>query len=75
MDCKDFIIENWKNPSQLQKLIGQECNQSFSFNFGDIPTDKAEVDVKDNKISRIRTYSGFSWSARYGYGNVTCDVS
>lgn len=75
MDYKDFIIKNWRNPNQLQKLIGQECPQSFSFNFGDIPTDKAEVEVSEKKISRIRTYSGFSWSARHGYGNVTCDVS
>lgn len=73
---QDFIIANWKDRNQLRALLGQECHQSFSFNWGDVPTNKAEVEVSsEKKISRVRTYSGFSWTARHGYGSMTCDVS
>lgn len=71
---KAFIINNWKNESQLKTLIGKECDTSFSFHFGDTPTNSAVVVVKDGKITRVRTYSGLSWSPLYGYGAALIDV-
>jgi hypothetical protein len=75
MTTKKHITENWRNPHMLNSFLGSQWDEPHTeFNFGDIPTHKASIEVQGNCIVRIRTYSGNSWTARYGYGEPVCDV-
>lgn len=74
MDIKDFVIKNWKNAEALSTLLGAEFDRNDEFHFGSIPTEQARIEVTDGKISRITTWSGLSWTSRYGYGNPVVDV-
>jgi hypothetical protein len=40
------------------------------FDFGSVPAKQARIEVSDGKISRITTWSGLSWKARYAYNSV-----
>ena len=69
------IQDNWKDLRTLKSFVGKPYYGYLTFNWGEIPTEKAIVDVDDNgRISRIRTYSGMNWSAKGGYGSPICDT-
>jgi hypothetical protein len=74
MDVKEFIIANWKSTQSLNTLLGVDFGQSDEFHFGEAPTEKARVECKNGKIIRITTWSGLSWSAKYGYSSPVVDV-
>ena len=74
MDVKEFVIKNWKSAEALRTLIGAEFLESDIFHFGEIPTEQAKITVENGKIIRVTTWSGLSWSARYGYGSPVVDV-
>ena len=73
-DIKQFIIANWKSTQSLKTLLGVDFGQSEEFHFGEIPTEKAQIQCENGKITRITTWSGLSWNARWGYGNPVVDV-
>ncbi|MFM6248324.1 MAG: hypothetical protein ACKPEQ_04090 [Dolichospermum sp.] len=75
MDIKSFIIENWKSAEMLKTLIGTPFERGDEFHWGEIPTNQAYIEVENGKITRIQTWSGLGWSAKYGYGSPTVDVS
>ena len=70
MDIKEFVAANWKDSKALSTLLGAEFGRSDEFHFGSIPTEQAQIEVTNGKISRITTWSGLSWTARYGYNSV-----
>lgn len=75
MTTKKHITENWKNSEKLSSFLGSQWDEPHTeFNFGDIPTHKVSIEVEGNRIIGIKTYSGNSWTARYGYGEPVCDV-
>lgn len=74
IQVKQFIIKNWRNAEALRTLIGAEFPDSDDFRFGEVPTEQAKIEVKNGKIIRVTTWSGLSWSARYGYGSPVVDV-
>ncbi len=74
MDIKEFVAANWKDSKALSTLLGAEFDRSNEFHFGSVPTEQARIEVLDGKISRITTWSGLSWTARYDYGSPTVDV-
>ena len=71
MDIQNFIQENWNNPSKLQSLIGViYTGTKKEWNFGQVPTNKIRILVNDEgKITAIKTWSGFKWTAKGGYGD------
>lgn len=72
------VSEAWRSRASLSLLIGEEIDgvsSVYSSCWGSIPTNKAEVDVEDGKISRVRTYSGLNWSAKGGYGSPIIDTA
>jgi hypothetical protein len=71
----EHVEENWKFATALRGILGAEFPASKEWNFGDVPTEKAELTVEDGRIIRIRTWSGLNWSARGGYGSPTVDIS
>ena len=73
-ELKASIRSSWRNRETINDLIGTSCPESFSFNWGSVPTEKAVVTAENGKISRIRTYSGLSWTARGGYGSPVVDT-
>lgn len=74
MDIKDFVVKNWENAKALSTLLGAEFNKTEEFHFGFVPTEQAKIEVTNGKISRITTWSGLGWSARYGYGDPIVDI-
>jgi len=74
MDVKEFIIANWKSASALRTLLGADFPKNDEFHFGEVPTEQASITVESGKITRITTWSGLSWNARWGYGNPVVDV-
>jgi hypothetical protein len=74
MDIKDFVVKNWRTAEALRTLLGAEFDKTDEFHFGSVPTEQARIEVTDGKISRITTWSGLSWTPRYGYGNPVVDV-
>ena len=74
MDVKEFIIKNWKSAEALRTLIGTEFSKNDEFHFGEIPTEEVRLEVTNGKITRITTWSGLSWTARWGRGNPVVDV-
>lgn len=42
----------------------------FDFGSDSVPVKRARIEVTDGKISRITTWSGLSWKARYAYNSV-----
>lgn len=68
-EVKEFVAANWRNRLALQRLIGRPCDKDLEWNFGSIPTEKAEIQTQDGVIVRILTWSGLNWSARGGYGS------
>ncbi|MFM6270773.1 MAG: hypothetical protein ACKPFA_30380 [Dolichospermum sp.] len=75
MDTKSFIIENWRSAEMLKTLIETPFERGDEFHWGEIPTNQAYIQVSEGKITRIQTWSGLGWSAKYGYGSPTVDVS
>ncbi|MFM6349074.1 MAG: hypothetical protein ACKPFK_28630 [Dolichospermum sp.] len=75
MDTKKFVIENWRSAEMLKTLIGTPFERGDEFHWGEIPTNQAYIQVENGKITRIQTWSGLGWSAKYGYGSPTVDVS
>jgi hypothetical protein len=73
-DIKQFIIANWKSAEALRTLIGADFPKNDEFHFGEVPTEQARLEVKNGKITRITTWSGLSWTARWGRGNPVVDV-
>ena len=72
---KSFIMANWKDPVALKTLLGTDYDgKSEYFHFGNIPKEQAKIETKNGKISRITTWSGLSWTARYGYSTPTVDI-
>lgn len=71
---KAFVQENWRKTSALQSLLGKPFDGEILWNFGSIPTEKARVLSENGRIVQITTWSGLSWTARWGYGNPTVDV-
>ena len=74
MDVKEFIIANWKSAEALKTLLGEHFPKNDEFHFGETPTEQGRIEVKNGKITRIITWSGLSWSAKYGYGSPVVDV-
>jgi hypothetical protein len=74
MDVKEFIIANWKSAEALKTLLGADFPKNDEFHFGEVPTEQGRIEVKNGKITRITTWSGLSWSARYGYSSPVVDV-
>lgn len=74
IEVKQFIIANWRNAEALRTLLGTDFPKNDDFRFGETPTEQAKIEVKNGKITRITTWSGLSWSARYGYGSPVVDV-
>jgi hypothetical protein len=72
---KEHVEENWKFRPALRGVLGAEFPESCEWNFGSIPTEKAELTVEDGRIVRVRTWAGLNWSARGGYGSPTVDIS
>ena len=71
----DFIVSSFKSESAMRSLLGTALTEPFlSLKFNGIPYDKAEVFVKDGRISEIMTWSGLNWSARHGYGSPLVHV-
>lgn len=70
MDIKEFVTANWKNAETLKTLLGFEFDRNDEFDFDSIPAKQARIEVLDGKISRITTWSGLSWKARYAYNSV-----
>ena len=68
-EIKSFVAANWRDRHSLQGLVGQPCQSDMEWNFGSIPTEKAEVQTQDGVIVRVSTWSGLNWSARGGYGS------
>jgi hypothetical protein len=73
-DIKQFIIANWKSAEALKTLLGAHFPKNDEFHFGETPTEQARLEVKNGKITRITTWSGLSWSAKYGYSSPVVDV-
>ena len=79
----DFVKENWRNKAKLSFLVGQfyagttdrNDQNHVTFNWGAIPTEKAVITLTDGIITRIQTWSGLNWSARYGWGDAFVDTS
>jgi hypothetical protein len=71
-----FIRLNWKNQEALTQCFEEYCpfTGEYSRNWGDIPTNKIIVNTEGGRPSRIRTYSGMNWSARWGYGSPYLDL-
>jgi hypothetical protein len=74
MDVKEFIIANWKSAEALRTLLGADFPKNHEFHFGEVPTEQAKIETKNGKITRVTTWSGLSWSARYGYSSPVVDV-
>ncbi|MCE2721517.1 MAG: hypothetical protein LW708_22370 [Anabaena sp. 49628_E55] len=74
IQVKQFIIKNWRSAEALRTLIGTEFPDSDIFHFGEVPTEQASIKVENGKITRVTTWSGLSWSARWGRGNPVVDV-
>ncbi len=74
MDVKEFIIANWKSAEALKTLLGADFPKNDEFHFGEVPTEQARLEVKNGKITRVTTWSGLSWSAKYGYSSPVVDV-
>jgi hypothetical protein len=72
---KEHVEQYWNFKSALRGILGAEFPDSQTWNFGSIPTEKAELTVEGGRIVRIRTWSGLNWSARGGYGSPTVDIS
>lgn len=74
MDVQEFIIANWKSAEALKTLLGADFPKNDEFHFGETPTEQARLEVKNGKITRVTTWSGLSWTARYGYSSPVVDV-
>ena len=77
-----FVKENWRSKKKLSSLVGQSYtgttdrnSNEVSFNWGIIPNEKAVITLADGVITRIQTWSGLNWSARYGWGDAFADTS
>jgi hypothetical protein len=73
-DIKQFIIANWKSAEALRTLLGADFPKNNEFHFGEVPTEQARIEAKYGKITRITTWSGLSWSAKYSYRTAVVDV-
>jgi len=72
----DFVRIHWKNREALTQCFSEYCpfTGEYSRIFGAIPTNKIIVNTDRGRPSRIRTYSGMNWSARWGYGSPYLDL-
>lgn len=59
----------------IKSFLGQP-GENASVLYGQVPTDKLEVEVNENgKITTIRWYSGLKWTAKNGYGTPSVEVT
>lgn len=79
----DFVKSNWRDKEKLTSLVGQtyvgstdrENQNRVTFCWGQVPTEKAIISLENMVVTRVQTWSGLNWSARYGWGDAFCDTS
>ena len=77
LGLQEYLEKHFKSASMLSAKLGTKVNLpdgEEAWCFGDIPTDKIRLEIKDGRIARIRTYSGLNWNARDGRGSPLQDV-
>lgn len=78
-----FVKTNWRDKDQLKTLIGQNYSGAIdygnqnrvTFSWGSVPRERAVITLENKIITRVQTWSGLNWSAKYGWGDAFRDTA